>query len=331
MTTTKASKQPAAKTTKLGYEEMAKMIASSYPNKYPQHYELHSANKGLLERLDIADSLAKEMWEFFVALQKPGYKHTMPARKVMMPMPRVKSSVELLTDYILAEDHALGLMRKDYADGKLEIDDEVPPLGEGARDFMEMGELTEDEEKRVRVCEICQSNFIDRSRNKMAKVCGAQCGRFKNRLRNRSAYNEKVLGLEDETRRKGDRQRMDLEYGFYNPYEMWWLSNKSEGARSADNLEWMIYKQDSKHDKVRMNGKLKPAYVGRDEFDKKPFNYRTKGREKVREDDGRVYPVITRHISEVIDEPKFVNAAKIEWPKKECAAIPCRIPYIGET
>lgn len=301
----------------LEYRELIDGIRKSYPNYYPRHYDQNVKENKRQERVQIAEGLSQELYEHFVDMQPDGYTADTKPRPVFMPRSEIYQSIELMTDYMLANDHARGLMIKREADGMLRNDEIYPILGEGARRYQQRELiLTDDEKRRVKVCEVCQSNFVDDSRRKNAKVCGVICRKQKDTLRNRVAYNEKIKGLADEKRLKRDHERQDFEYPFYSPYEISSLSNRSERAYGDDKVERTLYNRDEEYDSTRLNGRRKPKYVGRDEFDdKQPFNYRPKGRNPVETDKdfkAKSGAVIVRNLSEIskdeLDAEKFLEA-----------------------
>jgi hypothetical protein len=266
------------------YDELVSEITRYYPNHYRRHYKQHFASGSFWSRMDIAEGLSHEVNEHFVDVQKPGYTTLMNARPVQLPPTKSGHVVELLTDFALANDHIRGLSLKREANGEGKVNEEYPPLGEGAREYLErcfIGVPINPAERRyVKTCEICESEFIDRSRQKNARVCGETCRTRKEALRKRAEYNAKIHNLETETRLKRYRQRQEYEYPFYSPYELNELSSRSERVCEDQKLDFLAYKQDEEFDDIRFNGKRKPMYVGRDEFSEKPFNYRPRDRMK---------------------------------------------------
>ncbi|MEK4432012.1 hypothetical protein MHB54_22890 [Paenibacillus sp. FSL M7-0802] len=138
-----------------------------------------------------------------------------------------KQRLERLADYILAEDHVNGLsILRDPYDKPRDRDVDVPP-GEGARDFMRRHNVriyceadAEDiaEKMGVKLCRVCRYPFEGRS----SKVdCGPSCRRVSKTLWERQdRYGTVKL--------EGERNRTQLEYGFYNPQEMEDLQERSE-------------------------------------------------------------------------------------------------------
>ncbi|UAT30027.1 hypothetical protein K7T73_15930 [Bacillus badius] len=301
----------------MDYYELTDGIKQYFPSNYPRHYRQSGTEDCMGNSLEIRKEIAEGLVEeiiFFVWYP----------RKIRRPQSYVKA-MDQLADYILATDHLRGLARKRLADGQLQLDEDYPPLGQGAKDHflrkLHGYRLTPKQQSRVKVCEICKSEFLDKSRAGNASVCAESCRRRKEARRKRKEYNAATRGLVGESRLKRDWTRQDLEYPFYSPYELDVVEERSESARESDEIEWLLYQQDDEYDDVRLNGRRKPTYVGRDEFDpERPFTYRPVGRE--RRGKAEEYPVVIRKYSDVKNEPKFVKAAKIQWKKPR---------YLGET
>jgi hypothetical protein len=244
--------------------------------------------------------------------------------------------LELLADYILAEDHLRGLSLMREAKETPKDDEEYPPIGEGAQEFHQREWVAGDvitigERRKVKVCEICQCKFIDQSRAFNARVCGQTCRDRKDALRKRAEYNQSELGLKNEKRLKRYRVRQDHEYPFYSPLEMYELSVRSEQVFCDDKLERKLYRkqQDAPEcniagesislEKPRLNGKRKPMWVS-DQFDElkdKVHDYRPSGRDRfVDSDEEKNGPVVVRTISvdvtaDQLEAEKWVNANKM--------------------
>ncbi|OIB03497.1 hypothetical protein AK95_07750 [Paenibacillus sp. LC231] len=152
------------------------------------------------------------------------------------------SRLERLADYILADDHLLGLtILRDPYDMPRDEDVHIPP-GEGAITFMnERGiriyceadaEALADGD-RIKVCRTCRYAFKDKSRGKTKVDCSDEC---------RSVYQKmwqrvKRYGTTD---LEGERRRMKLEYPFYSPKEMESLQERSESAHgNSDKVSQM--------------------------------------------------------------------------------------------
>jgi hypothetical protein len=306
------------------YSQLVSEIKRYFPNHYRRHYKQYMADGSLWERVNIAEGLAHEINEYFVEMQTDGYKADELPRPLQLPPRAIGSTIELLTDYVLANYHLQGLTLRREANGQSQVNEDFPPLGEGAREYLErcfIGlPINPDERRRTKTCEVCESPFIDNSRAKNAKVCGQICRTRKDALRQRERYNKSELGLRSEKRLKRYRERQELEYPFYSPQEMYELSNRSEQVAEEKKIDAAAYRQDEEFDQVRFNGKRKPKYVGRDEFSEKPFNYRPLGRpdkKKIAQEPG---PVIVRKMSdftaEQLEAEKFAEADKMKglWP-----------------
>ncbi|MCA1059765.1 hypothetical protein LCL96_12485 [Rossellomorea aquimaris] len=299
----------------MNYNHLVSEIFRYFPNYYQRHYKEFLASGSFWSRMNIAEGLSHEVNEHFVDAQKPGYTATVNARHVQLPPSKSGRAIELLTDYVLANDHVKGLSLKREASGDAQTNEEFPPLGEGAQGYLErcfIGvPINPAERRRVKKCEICESNFIDRSQRKNAKVCGDTCRSRKEALRKRAEYNAKVHHLESETRLKRYRQRQEYENPFYSPYELNEISTRSERVYEDNKIDLFAYKQDEDFDAVRLNGKRKPMYVGRDEFSEKPFNYRPKERMKTKSS-VQWGEVTVRKIADIgmeqLEKEKFVEA-----------------------
>lgn len=319
----------------MDYSELIAAIKRYYPNYYRRHYKQYIESGSLWSRMNIAEGLANEVHEYFTDMQQDGYKADMPPRPVQLPPKQSGQSIELLTDYVLANYHERGLALKRESDGLSRIDEEYPPLGEGAREYLErcfIGVPINPAERRLlKRCEVCEGLFIDNSRAKNAKVCGNSCRARKDVLRKRLEYNKSELGLRKEKRLKRYRERQDLEYPFYSPQEMHELASRSECVAEDKRIDNIAYKNDEEYDGVRFDGKRKPMYVGRDEFDKKPFSYRPSGRENKKEPAVKWGEVVVRKIgqytAEELEAEKFVDAEKakgLHWLD------PCRSEALAE-
>lgn len=102
-----------------------------------------------------------------------------------------KQRLERMADYILAEDHALGLtiLRDPY--DKPRDEDVIIPPGEGALAFMEERGISiyclADAEAladgvRIKVCRTCEYPFEDRSPARNKRDCGDSCRTFAKKL-----------------------------------------------------------------------------------------------------------------------------------------------------
>jgi hypothetical protein len=308
----------------MDFSKLVSEIKRYFPNHYRRHYKQQMADGSLWSRMNIAEGLANELNEHFVVIQSDGYKAEEPPRPLQLPPQGIGTSIELLTDYVLANYHVRGLTLRREANGQSQVNEEFPPLGEGAREYLErcfIGlPINPDERRKTKTCEVCDSSFIDNSRAKNAKVCGKSCRVRKDALRQRERYNKSELGLRSEKRLKRYRERQELEYPFYSPLEMYELSNRSEQVAEEKKIDAVAYRQDEEFDQIRFNGKRKPKYVGRDEFSEKPFDYRPTGRPDKKEMAREPGAVIIRKLSdftaEQLEAEKFVEADKMRgvWP-----------------
>ncbi|MBT2761872.1 hypothetical protein [Paenibacillus sp. ISL-20] len=145
--------------------------------------------------------------------------------------------VELLTDFLLADDLADGyLLRDRFREETDENSLEHPPLGGAARAYqeMEMNLLTPALLERRKVCECCLSYFIDTSPARNAKRCGPRCTRWSEMLRIRRHRND------GDDRKKRDRKRQQFEYPFYSPYELEHVNQFPERCYTDDSIDRKI-------------------------------------------------------------------------------------------
>lgn len=307
------------------YTRLIEEVGRYFRNYSRRHYMEHVGDMRYEERHKIADGLAHEINDYFVDMQPDGYKATEQPRPVKMPPAKARRAIELLTDYLLADDHLRGLTLRREANGQTKVDEEYPPLGEGARQYFEREiygpPFKPEEVRRTKTCEICSSKFIDRSRNKLAKVCGPTCFKRKDALRNRVVYNGEVHGLENESRVKRYRERQDFDYPFLSPYEMSNMGGRSEKAFEWQKIDRIAYRQDESFDAgsdaspmanvTRFEGRRKPGYIGSDELSEKAFQYSPKGRNSTQADEShKPGPVITRKVGvnvtrETLEAEKF--------------------------
>jgi hypothetical protein len=166
----------------LDYHAHIKEIKRLFPNKKKSDYENYSSIDAI-DRLLIAEATSEALREHFVDRQPPGYKHKEAGRPLFLPTADENNAMELIADYILADDHAQGL-KVSRSPRPIPEDDEVyPPLGEGAREYIErlvVGvPVSIGEKRKIKTCEICESTFIDQSRAFNARVCGASCRTIK--------------------------------------------------------------------------------------------------------------------------------------------------------
>lgn len=216
----------------LPFNVLVSTVKTDFPNMKNSDYLTHS-NTPLVERMRIAEELA-------TIIRGQAYND------------KAASAIDLLTDFILAEDHARGLMLKRSPNNEEsaleELRKEYPPLGEGAQEYMRnyierqyigvplsIGEKRQLAKLTVKRCEICESEFIDRTKNGIAKVCGDSCRKEKERRRQKRLYNNNVYNI-DEARYKRDWQRQQYEYPFFSPKELYELLVYGEIVLNADSF-----------------------------------------------------------------------------------------------
>lgn len=274
-----------------------------FPNSYMRHYKAHLLDGNLRERIRIARMKLDRMQDFDI-------KDT--------------DSLELLADYILAEDHERGLSLKREANEVSQDNEEYPPLGEGAqeyhlREWVTGAPITFAEKRLTKVCEVCRCKFIDSSRAKNAKVCGQTCREKKDALRKRADYNKSELGLQNEKRLKRYRVRQDFEYPFYSPLEMYELASRSEQIFEDKKIERQAYKRSEEYDEWKLHGKRKRGWVSDKfgELSEKTFAYQPTSRERFAKDNGNQNgEVIVRTLGvdvteEQLDAEKWANVKKM--------------------
>ncbi|GAA0134739.1 hypothetical protein YSY43_15790 [Paenibacillus sp. YSY-4.3] len=194
-----------------------------YPNTKRADYRRH-ARHSLETRIQAAKTTAVHVTEY--------YRETHVGGDGRLPTYAETSRLERLADYVLAEDHAKGLSLRDRARLAADKDEETPQVGSCARQYLDRlyylacigGELTEYEQRRVKVCEVCGCEFIDRSRRINAKVCRYPCHATYGTLKKRRQRND------GEARLLRYRERQDLEYPFYSPAELFEISQRGESV-----------------------------------------------------------------------------------------------------
>jgi hypothetical protein len=292
-----------------------KYLKKRLPNFYKRHYEAHVADGSLRKRKQLARLKISRLLEE-TSLNRDN-----------------SAELDLIADYILTEDHLRGWsLRREAAEvGK--IDEEYPPIGEGAqeyhqREYVAGPPITIGERRRVKKCEICRCDFIDKSRRFNAKVCGDTCRDFKDVLRKRAEYNESEHGIHNEKRLKRYRERQDFEYGFYSPYEMYELNNRSErvysdnklsrvAAKRSEAQEWVIDGEKIEIGPPRFHGSRKPMWNADDFGELADASYLPKGKDFYNEDDRKSGPITVRYIGrdvtkEQLEEEKFIEADKMK-------------------
>lgn len=192
-----------------------------YPNMRRTDYRRHAAHT-LETRVNVAEEAADHAMAYFHATHVPGTGR--------VPTKTETARLERLADYILAEDHAQGysILRDPY---EMPRDEDVyTPPGEGAVEFMRKHNvriycLADAEEIAERVgaklCRTCGYPFEDTSRAKTKRDCGESCRAVYQKIWAR----RKRFGTEE---LEGERNRLKLEYPFYNPLEMADITQRSE-------------------------------------------------------------------------------------------------------
>ncbi|MDY8021723.1 hypothetical protein [Paenibacillus polymyxa] len=202
----------------LQYTDILAAVPQSLPNTRKMHYAWN-ASIPLDHRIRSVEAILAVMVE---------------RSKSVHPTYRELTALELLADFLLAEDLANGLMLRDrFREEPDEYSQEYPPLGGAARAYqeMEMNFLTPAMLKRRKVCECCRSYFIDTSPGVNAKRCGPRCTRWAEMLRIRRHRNE------GDERRKRDQARQQHEYPFYSPYELEHVNQFSEVCYKEDTID----------------------------------------------------------------------------------------------
>ncbi|MEK4115608.1 hypothetical protein NST44_05320 [Paenibacillus sp. FSL W8-0919] len=198
--------------------ELLAAIRASLPNTRKRYYE-ENAKISLPHRIRaVLDILPL------------AYGHTTNGK----PSQSEIHAVELLTDFLLADDLADGyLLRDRFREETDEHSLEYPPLGGAARAYqeIEMNLLTPALLERRKVCESCRSYFIDTSPARNAKRCGPRCSRWSDMLRIRRLRND------GDDRRIRDRERQQHEYPFYSPYELYHVNRFPERCYTDDSID----------------------------------------------------------------------------------------------
>lgn len=287
----------------MDHSKYRRYIRMRFPNSYMRHYKAHKLDGNLGDRLKVVRMKLDRMQDFEL---------------------KDKTSLELLADYILAEDHERGLRIKQEPNVVPQDDEEYPPLGEKAleyhqREWVVGAPITFDEKKLAKVCEICLCKFIDSSRAKNAKVCGQTCRDRKDELRKRADYNKSELGLQNEKRLKRYRVRQDFEYPFYSPLEIYELSCRSEQIYEDKKIERQAYKRSEEYDEWKLHGKRKRTWVSDKfgELSEKTFAYQPTSRERfAKNTEDKNGKVITRTLNvdvteEQLEAEKWANVKKM--------------------
>ncbi|MCU6709788.1 hypothetical protein M6D81_13910 [Paenibacillus sp. J5C_2022] len=215
-----------------------------FQNTKRSDYHRHAEHSLQVRNVVAAASLdTEEAYGYFIERQAKAYGdyrsyggvfqyHESPG-PLILPTEGQRKWIERLADYVLAEDHVKGLTLRTKAHIKADEDEENPPVGDGARRYLEneyqrwcfMETMPGRQAKRVKTCEVCRCEFMDESRNGMAEVCGHQCRKRKDKVRKR-------LERHDSPELKRYRERQDYEYPFYSPVELFELSARGESVKA---------------------------------------------------------------------------------------------------
>ncbi|WP_442603809.1 hypothetical protein [Paenibacillus sp. KN14-4R] len=232
--------------------ELLAAARSSLPNTKKEYYQ-ENAKTSIDDRKRIVEEVVPLTYRYFDERQPDGYVKKRP-RALCFPTFNEYQALELLTDYIIADDLKAGLTLKDRF--REEMDEncfEYPPLGSGARAYqeLEMNFLTPKLLANRKVCEVCRSYFIDTSRANNAKRCSKRCMRWAEMLRKRKSRND------EDSRRLRDRERQQYEYPFYSPYELEHINKFPEACYSEDSINRKVQQQ-------KRGGRKKPQDVTMD-------------------------------------------------------------------
>lgn len=277
----------------------ADVISGLYPNSKKSYYKEY-ARTPLIFRLEDAEKSAERLYA---------------ERIDDIQTDTEKRALELLADYILAEDHAKGLKPRRQAN-EYELN-EYPSLGEGASEYLERQyvgfPLTPYERKRVKVCEICEGEFIDRTKPGNAKRCGPTCNAEYERRRKRKSYNVTAHG-HDDMRLYNDWSTQQLEYPFYNPKELYELE-RSQFVKSEDEFE-KGYVAKKANKSLDFEGRRKARFrsstdiEGESDYESMTFRYDPKKKDK--KADIWWSEIRTYRLSEIdLDKDKFIEAGNV--------------------
>lgn len=215
-----------------------------FQNTKREHYRRHAVHSQPVRNAVAATALhTTEAYGYFLERQAAAYSrhrslganfrfHESPG-PVILPTAPQRNWVERLTDYVLAEDHAKGLALRTKIQIEAKVDEEYPPVGEGARRYMDDGyqrwvfaeSVPEKIADRTKLCEVCRCDFADRSPNKGALVCGDECRGWKDKVRKRLERN-------DDPELKRYRERQKHEYPFYSPVELTEIAMRGESVKA---------------------------------------------------------------------------------------------------
>lgn len=254
--------------------EIFKAARSSFPNRKESHYRKHALTPFHHRYRIVVDSAAHIM-RYYVERQPVGYVargYGRPARNPVMTTVNERWCIELLTDFLLADDLAAGLRLKDRFRGETDENClEFPPLGCGARAYQdnELNFLTPEDMKHRKVCESCLCYFIDTSPAKNAKRCGPRCTRWSEMMRIRGYRGE------GDERRKRDKERQQHEYPFYSPYELEHINTYPERCYSDESIDRKVQAEKRGRNRQKPQGVTMDSKNVTSHF--KPYNPSEKG------------------------------------------------------
>jgi predicted RNA-binding Zn ribbon-like protein len=221
----------------MSYNDVLSGVKAKFPNLAKKHYTKHMKTP-LEERNATAKAAGKVIRRHFAERQDTGFQKR---KKAYLPNETENNRLEMLADYILAEDHAEGLQvrRKPFDWDELAFAEQTaaPQMGEGAAEYaglFERGEIPAD--AHIRICDICEFPFIDPTKNRSKKRCGELCHEEHERRRQRAA-NKNNPG---DHRYKRERERQQLEYGFYSPVELQEIERYGESIYSVDSFDYGV-------------------------------------------------------------------------------------------
>lgn len=244
----------------------------SYYGKYAAH--------PLSTRLKVVSHMIVPVYGYFYERQSNGCLPWLPTFTEIRWLDR-------LADYILAEDHKRGLSLRTRAHIQADEDEDYAPIGNCALKYADYmyylscvdGALTPEETRRLKTCEVCGCEFIDRSRSVNAKTCRYPCNKRKDAVRKRKERNGDV-------RLRRYRERQDLEYPFYSPVELREISERGETVR--EDIGDAITRAEMR----QIYGKKTPTDITMDS----DIHYSPNSYKQWRESDGVDYPVITYNL-----------------------------------
>ncbi|GAF24074.1 hypothetical protein JCM19047_3944 [Bacillus sp. JCM 19047] len=235
----------------------------------------------LATRMDVAAQLAEQAWSEFEASPRTKRK------QAILPAKKYTQALESLADYILAEDLAQGLAIKRTPRTSDAVEAELrdrPKMGEGA---MKYEKLVEEgawcDSDRVKTCEMCGFLFLDTTKPRNKKRCGASCDKEYERRRKRSRTDKKrkeeqgITVAHGDSRYKRERERQQLEYGFYSPWELVDIQDFAEPPTAPESFEYGEIARKSRvmDEHFRLEGRVTAKVeVSDDWIDDKMYHYK---------------------------------------------------------